>query len=323
MTFTTGVASGPDDFITQLCAFAVANAGFADQGTVTSSSGSGSRTVRRISKGGIWWSFARFTDSKGLAGWMGYSGIGAGDTLANPRSDDKQARPMYFGTWDFTGPYVGHYFFTEGTCVHAVVEIASGVYNHISFGSVTKFGTWSGGWAGGEYLTGGYYQVNKPSGVWDDAFSSYHPRPFNDGSHASISVAASAIRVANTPAGADFNRLDSVPSSSHGMFVGDTNPTHYGVCSLYARLLRDAPNETTNRTPIFPGLLRLRDSASGLYHLAGSIPNVGIMKFTPDMNPKDIVNTDWQVFPLTMRTGGNTTLASSSFEYALAYRRIP
>lgn len=319
MAYATGVASSPDDFITQLCAFAVANAGFADQGTVTSSSGTGSRVVRRISKGGIWWNFLRFSDSKGINAAMGYSGLAAGTTLpSNPIGADKQTYWTLMGTWDFTGPYVGHYFFTDGTCVHAVLEIAAGIFNHISFGKITPYGSF----AYGEYVTAGYYQVYKPSNVWQDWSSGYCTRAFNDGAQGQVGNVYSYIRIANAGVAADFNALASPYHTSHGMFAGVNDDGNYLKGSLYVRLLRDAHNETTNRTPIFPGLVRLRDSVSGLYQVGGVVPYVGILKMPPDMNPKDIVNTDWQVFPITMRTGGNTSLAAISYEYALAYRRI-
>lgn len=318
MTYATGVATGPDDFITQLCAFAVTNAGFADQGTVTSSAGSGSRTIRRISKGGIWWSFLRYSTNVGIAGAMGYTGLGAGSTVpVNPVGADKQSYYTQMGTWAFTGPYVGHYFFTDGTCVHAVLEIAAGIFNHISLGKVTGVG----GFSYGEYLTAGAYQTSNTGGVWAPWNSGFCTRPFNDGNQASTGAQFSFIRTGNTGATADFGALQGTTAPSHGMFVGATDAGDYSLSSMWYRAMRDAPNDTTNRTPLFPGIFRLFDTPSGLYRIAGTVPDVAFMLMTPDMNPKDLILTDWQIFPLTMRTGGDQTVAAISNEWALAYRR--
>ena len=91
---------------------------------------------------------------------------------------------------------------------------------------------------------------------------------------------------------------------------------------MYGNILRDSPSVSTGRTPLLPGVMRMRESVSGLLRVAGTIPHIAILKMSNDMNPKDIINSDWQVFPLTCRTGGDKTLASSSYEFALAYRRV-
>lgn len=324
MAFATGVATSIDDFLAQLVSFAVTNAGFTNEGSVTSSAGTGSRTVQRVSKSGVHWFFTRYANSMGLAAKMSYSALPNAANIDSP-GGTFQSTYTDMNTWTFVGPFVGHYFFTEGTCVHAVLEVATGIFNHFSFGKVTPIGTWTGGWVGGEYVTGGSYRtVETVGGVvgYRDWINTFSHRPFNDGTDSQVNE-LSRIRVADTNNASNFSTLRGPQASPfHGMFSGLDDGGHYNHCSVYTRLLRDAHNETTNRTPIFPGVVRLRDSASGLYHLAATVPNVGILKMTPDMNPKDLINTDWQVFPFTMRTGGDRVIAALSYEYALAYRRI-
>lgn len=320
MAYTTGTASSIDDFLTQFVTFAVANAGFTNEGTVTSSAGTGSRTIHRISKGGVHWFFLKSPDNKLFAGRMGYSALPNGGNPDTPGSA-YQSTYTYFSTWNFTPPYVGHYFFTDGTCVHAAVEIASGIFNHWSVGIVSKYGTWTGG----EYISGGYY-YHVSNSDYTDFNSPYACRPFNDVQQNNIGVYCYA-RCTNTGTDStDFKALNGVYNNTSGMFVGIAGGQD-GVASFYNQVIRDAPNAFTNRTPIFPGVFRRYDyeNNSGLASLAGKIPYVGFLKMTPDMNAKDIINTDWQVFPITMRTGGNTLSpsgASLSYEYALAYRRV-
>ncbi len=323
MAYATGVASSLDDFLSQLVSFAVTNAGFTNAGSVTSSSGSGSRTIQRISKGGVYWNFSRYTSNTGVLAAMGYSGVPAGHVLTAGGSaaigiTGIQQYWTEMGTWAFTGPFVGHYFFTDGTCVHAVIEIASGIYNHISFGAVSKYGSW----VGGEYLTAGHYQTSQTSGNWLAWDSAQCTRVFNDANGGAAGNRLSYLRTASAGATADFTALIGASVAGSGMFCGNTDAGYTGSNSIYARLLRDAPNETTGRVPLLPGLVRVLDAGSGLYRLGGMIPRVTTLRMSPDMNPKDIINTDWQVFPITMRTGGNTTQAASSGDYALAYRRI-
>lgn len=326
MPYSTGVSSSLDDFLSQLVSFAVTNAGFTNEGSVTSSVGSGSRTVQRLIKGGVRWWFTRSTANTNVNAAMSYSAFAAGATISTaPTASvaDAQSVWTHMNTWAFTGPYVGHYFFTDGTCVHAVLEVASGIFNHISFGNVSKFGSWPGG----EYLTGGYFAfTTAPGGIttYSNAFGvNYNSRPFNDESDANaITTGRTMVRVADTAVSADFQGVRGVESNSHGMFVGTAQGTGQADGSMYTRLLRDAPNETTARTPLFPGFFRRYDSASGLFRLAGMIPYAAFMKLSADMNAKDIINTDWQVFPVTVRTGGDPTVAALSNEYALAYRRV-
>jgi hypothetical protein len=315
MAYATGTASDIEDFIDQMISFAVANAGFTNLGTVTSSSGTGSRTVRRVSKGGVHWFFVKYTAGNGFSSKMSYSALPAAGSIDSPGAGF-QTFYTEMNTWAFTGPFVGHYFFTDGTCVHAVLEAATGIFNHFSFGAITKVG----GWEGGEYVSGGAY-ASKTGANFDSIYTSYDSRIFNDSSDQNSSR-TSAIRIGNTSAAADFQAVRSSQYTPyHGMFVG-TNDPGYSNGSFYARLIRDAYNDATNRTPIFPGVFRKYDSATARHQFGGTIPYAGFMKMTPDMNAKDIINTDWQVFPLTMRTGGDITQAALSNEDAIAYRRV-
>lgn len=322
MAFTTGTSSSIDDLLTQLVSFAVTNAGFTNVGQVTSSAGTGSRTVHRVSKGGIHWFFVRETGNNGFRGRLSYSALADGGNIDSPGTAF-QTYPTLCHTWGFTPPFVGHYFFTDGTCVHAAIEVASGVFNHFSFGSITKYGTWTGG----EYITGGYYG-SSTAGEYRGWNSSYNHRVFNDQTHSQLSTIFSYLRVkGDASTNADFGTLYSGYDGSNGMFCGAEGGSNRGNGSIYTRLLANSPNQMTSRTAIFPGLVRVADYTEGsnLGRVAGIVPYVGILKFSEEMLAKDIINTDWQVFPITVRTGGSTSTtggAANSGEYALAYRRV-
>jgi hypothetical protein len=329
MAYASGVASSLDDFLAQLVTFAVTNAGFTNLGSVASSSGTGARTIQRIQKGSIVWNMTRSANNNELMAAMSYGAAAAGMALSSITSTvgsmGGAATQQYWtgmSTWAFTGPFVGHYFFTDGTCVYAVLEVAAGIYNHFSFGNMTKIG----GWAGGEYLTGGWYQNTTTSGgnvifrPWNDGFQRC---PFPDISQTVSQNLGTYFRTADANAQADFAMCTAYGQAPfHGMFVGDGDQGSYAQSSFYGRLIRRTPNVSTQRTPLFPGIMRRYVAASSLYQIGATFPNVAFCKFAPNINPKDIINTDWQIFPITQRTGGNGVLAALSGEFAIAYRRV-
>lgn len=316
MAFATGVAASFDDLIQQTISFAVTNAGFTNEGSVTALQG---HTVRQISKGGIYWNFHFRSGTPAIFAQMNNALLAESVNLLSPTAAPAPGQaawtPMHGDT--HYGPFVGHYLFTDGTCVHLVVELASGIYNHLSFGSVTKYGSWTGG----EYLTAGAYRGRYVASNWQPWNDSYNNRPF-DGMVQNGTSYRSYIRTNNSGTATDFSVTGQSSENLPTMFVGIYDNGNYGRQSIFTRLLRDSPNTTTGRVALFPGLVRLHDSVSGLKRLAGVIPHVAFLRMPLDMNPKDIINTDWQVFPLHARTGVDTTQYSSSEQYALAYRRI-
>lgn len=315
MAYTVGTSANTTEFLVKLVAFAASN-GFTNENSVVAADG---RTVHRLSKGGgVTWYFAAQTSNAGFVGRMGYSNFPVIGGSIDAPGTAFQASPTQFTTWAFTNAFVQHYFFASNGCVHAVVEISAGIYNHISFGTVTKWGNWPGG----EYLTAGYYNSSN-AGAYRDWNSNYHCRPFNDLAHSMLTGSSSYIRAQETSIGTDFKSMQGGYNSTCGMFVGIGGITD-GEGPMYTQVMRDSPSQFTARSPIFPGLVRRYDyeQNSGLSSLAGVVPNVGFVKFTQDMNAKDLINVNWQIFPITVRTGGDQSVASTSYEYALAYKRV-
>jgi len=336
MSFATGVPTTLDDFLAALANFASTYAGFTNLGSVTSSSATGSRTIQRLQKGDVAWNFCRNTANTTVQAAMSYTPFAAGFAMTNSGAATGGSNAQQYwtemNTWAFTGPYTGHYFFTDGTCVHAVLEVSAGIFNHLSFGTISKVGTWTGG----EYLTAGWYGTILTSVTpnrYRDAMStgaggekSYCARPFEADDGWSAGTRYGYMRTANTSASADFLRMGlytgSISDAPIAGFVGAIAAVSQYPWCIYGAILRDSPSTATSRTPLLPGLIRMREGVSGLMRVSGTVPYIAILKMSAEMNPKDIINTDWQVFPITCRTGGDRTLASTSYEYALAYRRV-
>lgn len=346
MTFATGSSSTMDAFITSLLAFAVTNAGFTAQATVQSSAGSGSVNIRTVSKGGVYWSMhyssAQLGTSApgvfGLRACMAYgnptAGVNVGVTNLTPSqlNTNSQLRFTVMTNYGFEGAYSSHWLYTDGTCVHGVLLLTTGVYAHISFGVVTKQGTWTGG----EYLSaccasslvGNYYN-------WDRSVHSSTDRTvsvFSGQYGGSLPYAGETyVRMANTGAGSDFWEANSsIYTSSmtnNSLFMSVSSQMNASTVSEshpMAALLRYAPSTSTWRTPMLPILLmRVTTTPEVGTYVIGRIPRVTFVRMTDDMPNASLIHTDWRVFPLFSRVSTPlSTVAPGSANYAIAYREI-
>ena len=336
MAFQTGTATSMGNFFTQLRAFATSNAGFTDGGTDTINT----NTVHRLSKAGIHWSFEEtltvtlqasplLTENYARMR-MTYSQptSGTGFTDSIPIG---QPRFSCFGTFANAGPYTGHIFYTEGDAVHAALEVFPNVFQHLSFGSITKFGTWTGG----EYLTAGSYQrIQSSTRQYASAFSQL---PFSD-------VEGSG-HLPGTGTGFDSPCIGFVRYDQTGTSLDDFAPIgafnlnnqRARMCnmiepkdiqnnSMLSGMLFDAPNQGNLRTPLFPMYVRLRDynantpSTLDAYFVAGVVPGVRMCNIS-ELNAKEIINTNWQTYPVVQKIGVSN-VAPISDSLGFAYERI-
>lgn len=134
--------------ISSIVDFAVANAGF----TLVD----GDDDFQVISKSGLYLCFTleSFYSSS-------YYEIAARLTTVEPtesnyKTVDGQYKLSGMGMDVYQGPYVGLHLFTNGSEVNCALEIVAGAFSHLSFGSILKFGTYTGG----QYLTGSVYSVD-------------------------------------------------------------------------------------------------------------------------------------------------------------------
>lgn len=345
MTFAVGSSSTLDAFITSLLAFAVANAGFTAQTTVQSSAGSGSVNVRTVSKGGVYWtmhaSTAQLGTTPGVYGLRAYMAYGNPTAAVNVASTSvtpaqlnstAQTRFTVMANYGFNGAYPSHWLYTDGTCVHGILQLSTGIYGHISFGVLTKHGTWTGG----EYLSANC--ASSASGNWYNWDSTTNPtydrtQTIFGGQYTGNMAyqAETYIRMANAGTSADFWPCSkqiygsSITSSSLFMSVssymnaGDSSPSH-----PMGAILRYAPSTSTWRTPMLPILLlRGVTSPANSAYVLGRVPRVTVLKMTDDMPNASLIHTDWRVFPLFSRETADTSLvAPGSNNWAIAYREI-
>lgn len=87
--------------------------------------------------------------------------------------------PGLRGFQQTVGPFPNLYLFSDsaGTYVHIVLEIFAGVYRHMHFGNLTKFGTWTGG----AYFAGMFWnQSNSNPFPISNPADSTHSVPFDN-----------------------------------------------------------------------------------------------------------------------------------------------
>ena len=317
MAFMQTTASTIDDVIGAICAYAVANAGFTDAGTTVVNT----VTHRRISKGGLFWTF--WKDGTSLATRYRIA-CRISYTIADnvePDQTNGQYGRTYTSFYNFQGPFPNVYLFSEGTCVHCVVELTTGAFTHMSIGQITKTETF----VGGEYVASMYQDSwggdpikynfgNTGSGL---LFTGDNARGTNPGG---ASFGGGVIR--DLAGKAAYNNSRDFPA------IGGTNnyPADYRACcgsSMFgpnSEIFRDAPNVATLRTPVFPMYMFLRDPTSGLKRMSGYIPNVRLCPMDYLDNGETILN-DWQVFPMVAKESDRLSFPVSG-NWGLAYRKV-
>lgn len=341
MAFSQTAATSLTDVITQIMAYAVSNAGFANAGSVVlptyNFSAAGGETMYRLSKGGLYWNFIVTTNANQQVIKNFITGFMSNQLLTiYPTSDtaptQAQSRPpkdSVFSAWGFSGPYTALHMYTEGTCVHAVLEITAGIYNHISLGEITKLDTFTGG----QYLHMGSYQRVQSRYNTTLQINEYFPEDAINPSNSPMwggSPIDSGLAAAGTQSGPVNYIYHVLPNTSYGDqrdfagFEAQQNNLRKAsgvTCGfILDTLLRDSPNTATLRTIMFPEYIFILNYASQTYNMAGYVPGVKVVSMR-GLEGKDLIYTDYQVFPLTQKNGSNV-FASNSGNFGLAYRRI-
>lgn len=322
MAFQLSTAASLADVCAQIATFAVANAGFTDAGNITD----GGQVVKRLVKGGIYYYFGQHTVSRGAASpnnirfTMAFNAqaiFPLGGVFAAANIQPTPEVTSYMSAQAFPGPYPSLFLYTEGTCVHAVVELTNGVYNHFSFGKITKTDTF----VGGEYMTAGDY-TNLTSGFYGPLNTASNGAFFNattsNGSTTYMLKQPPGLTLNDQRAFAPFGILTSYIAQGGNPVIrqGARGSVTQGVNE---RLLRDSPNQGTQRSVMFNNYIFHYDDVSLLYRCSGYIPNMRVLTIR-SLDLAQVIYTDWQVFPISQRNGASLSIPNS-IEMGVAYKR--
>lgn len=310
MAYQTGVTSSVTDLVSTLKTFALLN-GFTDgpSGVYTGSDFAANATydITSIVADGVYFLFAiprtgvqylwmqtasAYTGGTGL-NWSGHhSGWCRVDNLASA--------------------HVGYHFFADSLSINVAVEIVTSVFVHLNFGRIKK----NGSWAGGHFVTG--LCVNGTQGsppTWGDLFSANDSPPFT-------------TRIIGSSSGSTANLNGHIrvpvlgPTAEFGRVVSGKNAAFSTAwASNCGRALLDrSPNTANGRSVLVPFNIIL--GSTGLaapYYQLGYVANACAINIAT-LNPKDMVNTDWMVFPVSQKNGP-ASLFLNSLNYGLAYRK--
>lgn len=303
--FEEGVPTSPSDLVAKITTFASTVAGF-----TISSYNDGTYDIIRLTKNGMSY---RFID-----GYFILSGQNYISCYMSAESSDTPWRteatrtfnPCRFWLSETTGPYVRYWCFTEPTqqVVHTVVELQPGVYNHLSFGVMDKAGSYTGG----EYMVSGWYLSKTGSNpvVYRSYIYFTHTVPF--GSHNASSSHRNYVHNDIGAGGsANFASTSGEVSSQRAYMGGRNGITNY--------LSLTGVSAIAHRTPLIPIYCFLLETNDDLYWPAGVIPGVTECRLDI-LNPQEITNDDWQVFPLCEKDG-NEQNGPNTEKFGLAYRR--
>jgi hypothetical protein len=313
MAYQQTTASSMDDVCAQIVTFAVANAGFTNAGTITVNT----KTIQRLLKGGIYYYFGSHNTFIGQSAnvvkySLGYTASAGFPTTAN----GPEFQTSYWTFQSFAGPYTNLFLFTEGTCVHAVVEMTNGIFNHFSFGKMTKTDS---SIDGGEYMTAGAYAYFS-GGIYQPwtLYQNGNCSPWLSNGRANAATAAYPSYMLHRKASPfndfrDFAMMGTVRNNL-GCFPNGSWGSWNDV------LVQRSPNAGTQRSVMLRNFVALHDSVSGLQKIAGYIPGMRVLSMK-NLDDKEIIYTNWQVFPVTQHNGNNINIPSSG-EFALAYQRV-
>lgn len=335
MAYETGTASSLNDLLQTLVTFAASNAGFTEITKVTGIANSNS-DMYILQKGSIYWyfiGFERTLTNYGTYGYIDCRMMTVEPTAAN-RNTLSLGQPI--NTWVGlfnrpSGPYTTYYLFTDVTAVHMAVEVTPGIYTHLSFGSVDKFGTWTGGeYLSGEHSARSNYSPTTGFENYNTSISSGRSSLIMQGNYDSITSLSDSARptfIYNPVNSRGDNRdftpvnisIDSDFDNQAAAFTG--SPDNYsGTGSILNNLLINSPNAFNQRSALLPTYLRLWDPNSSRWILAGDVPSVKIVN-TQLIDPAEVVEVTWQVFP-NVQKAGDQMIAPVTGNAGVAYQRV-
>ncbi len=306
-------------FIIAFINFAVAEAGFSNEGTTVD----GDDTIYHIAKGGVYWNFMtdNFTQNVvqyGIYARMSFAKVVISANMKNTNPQAGQRQPSRMSYYGNTGPFVKYFLYTEGIAVHCVLQIFTGVFTHLSFGNMIKFGTWTGG----EYLT-----ANSAFWVTGGVYNNWEYQRQNllfDGGSCNLDSFTYPVGYVRHIVGTqsddqtDFARIGFITVNNQQCRM--VSPA-YNVKSLIEDFIDICgPIGYNVRAPLFPVYVRMIEVVTGRWILSGYVPGARVLNVL-HLTGESIVENDWIVFPMIQKTGGDPYLAPLSDYWGVAYKR--
>lgn len=300
MAYQTGTAATVDQLLQAIQAFAVTQ-GYTSHGDWTS----GSSHFYGLQKGSEYFLLEQLNSSDTIrldvassistgSGW-GSQGVASGGG----------GNACY--VYPINAPYTSYHLFSTADNIFAAVECAPGQYNHIMLGVIVKTGTWTGG----GFVAGGYYIR---SYRWDNFIGFANSPPLSGGEDGSINFRDDRVQIST--AGDTVAVLNDLKV---GWAARAHSPTFVQHPALYI-IDRASPNPFNRRAAMMQPQLFVEDSGVNRWRPIGYIEGVRSLRIDA-LNAKDVINTDWMVFPFTQKNGGGNDIWPNSHNYGIAYQQ--
>lgn len=312
MAYQTGVSTTLADLISTLITFAKAN-GFTEgpswqvQDTDPYYGYADTYTIKSLVKDGIYFNFA-YPQNTTIYLWMNTASSAGGSGRLNAQQG---AHPYNCRTDNLVGPHVGYHFFSDGNVINVAVEIVTGVFVHFNFGVMQK----NGDFTGGQFVTGQAVYASSTTSK-QDLWNDYHFLPYDTSQVGSTrsygSVMSGHVR---TPISGPTQPLARNDSGSNTRVYTTGWARNAG-----RQLIDNSPNKTNGRAVLVPiNFVQASSADNGPYYQLGTVLNARVLNIA-NLNPKEMVNTDWMVFPVSQKNGPGSVYVNSG-NYGLAYRK--
>jgi len=317
MAYETGVSTSEEDLLAKIAVFAAARGWTVHTGGLGGDAPSGQVSMNSDDL----WVHAIAVGASDRIHFQPSTGYTAGGATAfedHPGSPDTTAASNTFGRFEaIPGPHTAYYLFGNDSSpryIHCVVEVSSGVYSHWHFGTVEKFGTYTGG----GYVT---------SLIWSGSASTSRP-PF--------ASAGASIGPAMTSVHAQWFRTDGVLGAASPNWTREFGPLQNAPTSS----LRSAEHmlwmgglmPVTQRTILAPIFFRknLTVSSVGRNVNLGRVQDVRMVSMEFHSGGDEIIigSDTWKIFPprakdtAAIDSGMTTFTTTSSGYWGLAFRKF-
>jgi hypothetical protein len=309
MSYQTGTATSQQDFLNKMLTFLTANGWTQDDWDTVNKELAFHITSPASVYISMRWDATATTGGISIHQALGYTG---GNTPGNHPNDSgtgqKAGTPITTGRRldrIGNGPFTNHYFFTDGpspTYAHVVLEYAPGLYRHMSFGKLVKFGDWTGG----EYACGHVWDSS--TFAKDTPKATSHHIPF-DATNNQVYAHADTIHaegLPNHPANPNDRWLVSWAGEIGMTNDGDGNARGYAIGGARDGFLQNAlgpyrANPNNGYVPLIPVQVWYREDfvTPDGWRLLGYAPDIRVINIgNMEAGDEFTVGSDtWKVFP--------------------------
>ncbi len=332
MAYETGASTGPNDLLDKLRLFAIAQGWTVNRWTTV---GSGRELC--VSKGSAYYNMRSYQNETVFSNGSNYSNrygisINGSDGFASGSAWDRQAGyPIRTGgtagsdQWashvpfvTSTGPFPAYHLFApDSKTVYLEVEVTTGCFLRMGFGTLDLFNAGSAGGGRFFYATGGSASVTNSTdtGTWlgseiDNNSYALEEAPFRGADYSATSLQiGSFVRAA-------FDSFDNWCSSQR---TGTSNVTPQSCQGggVHDKILRDSsPNPLNGVGILTPNVVSV-NRANEYLHPLGVVPGIRFMDMTNYLPGDEFtLGADtWKVFPWYQKGG-------RSFQRGIAYKKV-